>query len=88
MIGCECYFTWTEVSYISARKSSLGSFCINNSVLISKNFKVYSDIRKCTFRSKETLLFESTERIYLRSRTTLRFDFLHSFMVCAQTSAF
>ena len=24
----------------------------------------------------------------LRNRTTLRFDFLHSFMVCAQTSAF
>ena len=26
--------------------------------------------------------------VCLRNRTTLRFDFLHSFMVCAQTSVF
>ena len=32
--------------------------------------------------------FEYIGEICLRNRSTLRFDFLHSFMVCAQTYAF
>ena len=34
------------------------------------------------------LIYNKQDESCLRNRTTLRFDFDHSFMVCAQTSAF
>ena len=69
-------------------------FWINNTLKKSTFWILYAKCFSQLPKNKMNLL-KKTDRIIhilllycLRNRTTLRFDFLHSFMVCRQTSTF
>ena len=58
-------------------------------VLLWFELEVLCDVRYfLDLKHKIKQFFKNMIENCLRNRTTVRFDFLHSFMVCAQTSAF